>query len=297
MSVLSALRVLHTPPMFLLLALVLLVASAPLVSALSEQVETPCQCSFTSADPPGCVAYGQLGDGNLIPWAVASQECLDLYKIKDEAIDSDLLESIFPNPDGSNGSTSGFVNFLRFEDGSVASSIKAGFPRFYEESDTMAGKMEVKDAIVVDGETITCSSDMGGSQSDCFNAMKIYFASEPGASEMAGVGQQLYNAAAASREKEQSAVRIRLCMEGGAPECGATSEMVLQKMEENKDKFCSAFGLGPEPYDYPRCFGGGSGSAGTSAGGDDTSPAASAKIGGAALLIFVGLSCTSAILM
>ena len=285
MSVLSALRVLQTPPMFLLLALVL--ASAPL-SALSEQVETPCQCSFTSADPPGCVAYGQLGDGNLIPWAVASQECLDLYKIKDEAIDSDLLESIFPNPDGSDGSTSGFVNFLRFEDGSVASSIKAGFPRFYEESNTMAGKMEVKDAIVVDGETITCSSDMGGSQSDCFNAMKVYFASEPGASEMAGVGQQLYNAAAVSREKEQSAVRIRLCMEGGAPECGATSEMVLKKMEENKDKFCSAFGLGPEPYDYPKCFGGGSGS--TSAGGDDTSPAASAKIGGAALLIFVGLS-------
>ena len=285
MSVLSALRVLQTPPMFLLLALVL--ASAPL-SALSEQVETPCQCSFTSADPPGCVAYGQLGDGNLIPWAVASQECLDLYKIKDEAIDSDLLESIFPNPDGSDGSTSGFVNFLRFEDGSVASSIKAGFPRFYEESNTMAGKMEVKDAIVVDGETITCSSDMGGSQSDCFNAMKVYFASEPGASEMAGVGQQLYNAAAVSREKEQSVVRIRLCMEGGAPECGAASEMVLKKMEENQDKYCSAFGLGPEPYDYPKCFGGGSGS--TSAGGDDTSPAASAKIGGAALLIFVGLS-------
>ena len=94
MSFLSALRVLQTP-MPLLLALVL--ASAPLVSALSEQIETPCQCSFTSADPPGCVAYGQLGDGNLIPWAVASQECLDLYKIKDEAIDSDLLGSIFPN--------------------------------------------------------------------------------------------------------------------------------------------------------------------------------------------------------
>ena len=65
--------------------------------------------------------------------------------------------------------------------------------------------------------------------------------------------------------------------------------MVLKKMEENQDKFCSAFGLGPEPYDYPKCVGGSAGV--TSAGGDDTSPAASAKIGGAALLIFVfGLS-------
>ena len=65
-----------------------------LVGALSQQV-IPCQCSFSSADPPDCVAYGQLGDGNLIPWSIASQECLDLYKIKDEAIDPGMLESIF----------------------------------------------------------------------------------------------------------------------------------------------------------------------------------------------------------
>mmetsp|Transcript_2252 Transcript_2252/g.6561 ORF Transcript_2252/g.6561 Transcript_2252/m.6561 type:complete len:213 (+) Transcript_2252:2-640(+) len=208
-----------------------------------------------------------------------------------------MLGSMFPNPDGSGGSTSAFVNYLRFDDGSVASSIKAGFPQFYDESDNMAGKMELKDAIVVDGETIACSSDMGGSQSDCYNAMKVYFASEPGSSEMAGVGQQLYNTAALSREKEQSTVRIRLCMEGGAPECGATSDMVLSYMEANPDKFCSAFGLGPEPYDYPKCLdgggatGGASGSAdGMSMGGDDTSPAASAKIGGAALLIILVLS-------
>lgn len=260
-----------------------------LVDAISE---LPCQCSFSSADPPDCVAYGQLGDGNLIPWSIASQECLDLYKIKDEAIDPGMLSSIFPNPDGSGGSVSGFVNYLRFDDGSVASSIKAGFPQFYDESDMMAGKMELKDEIVVDGETIVCSSDMGGSQSDCHNGMKIYFASEPGASEMAGVGQQLYNAAAVSREKEQSIVRIRLCEEGGAAECGAISDQVLEVMADNPDKFCSAYGLGPAGYDYPKCFetGGGNtdtGSAGSmSVGGDDTSSAASFELfGGAGALI------------
>ena len=221
-----------------------------LVGALSQHV-IPCQCSFSSADPADCVAYGQLGDGDLIPWSIASQECLDLYKIKDEAIDPGMLESIFPSPDGTGGSVSGFVNYLRFDDGSVASSIKAGFPQFYDESDMMAGKMELKDEIVVDGETIVCSSDMGGSQTDCYNAMKVYFASEPGASEMAGVGQQLYNAAAVSREKEQSIVRIRLCEEGGAAECGDVSGQVLEVMTGNPDKFCSAYGLGPAGYDYP----------------------------------------------
>ena len=252
-----------------------------LVGALSQQV-IPCQCSFSSADPPDCVAYGQLGDGNLIPWSIASQECLDLYKIKDEAIDPGMLESIFPNPDATGASVAGFVNYLRFDDGSVASSIKAGFPQFYDESDMMAGKMELKDEIVVDGETIVCSSDRGGSQSDCYNGMKVYFASEPGASEMAGVGQQLYNAAAVSREKEQSIVRIRLCEEGGAAECGAISDQVMEKMANNPDKFCSAYGLGPAGYDYPKCFESGGSSDGGSAGsmsgdGDDTSSAASLK--------------------
>ena len=153
----------------------------------------------------------------------------------------------------------------------------------------MAGKMELKDEIVVDGETIVCSSDMGGSQSDCYNGMKIYFASEPGASEMAGVGQQLYNAAAVSREKEQSIVRIRLCEEGGAAECGAISDQVLVVMADNPDKFCSAYGLGPAGYDYPKCFesdsGSSSGATGSISGeGDDTSSAASFKLDGALLI-------------
>jgi hypothetical protein len=291
----SLMILVSTAACFLPLAAAL--ASSPSRRQTEESVSAPpCQCSFSSADPPGCVAYGQLGDGVLIPWPVASQDCLDLYKIKDEAIDPSMLEGMFPAPDGSGGSVSGFVNYLRFDGGSVASGIQAGFPQFYEESDAMAGGMELREEIVVDGVTTVCSSDRGGSQSDCYNAMKGYFASEPGASEMAGVGRQLYNAAAVSREKEQSIVRIRLCEEGGAAECGATSVEVLAKMEANPDKFCSAYGLGPAGYDYPKCFDGGEGASGTGSttmGGDDTSPAAYWKLGGGAgaLLGFLSLVC------
>ncbi|KAL9183262.1 hypothetical protein ACHAXT_005049 [Thalassiosira profunda] len=259
------------------------VAVVPLASA-SE----PCQCTFTSADPPNCVAYGQLGDGNLIPWTVASQDCLNLYKIKDGAVDPATLEGMFPNPDGTGGSPSAFVNYLRFDSGSVASGIKAGFPQFWEESATTAGKMELKDEIIVGGETVACSSDMGGSESDCYNAMKDYFAVDPGAAEMAGVGQQLHNAAAVSREKEQSLARIRLCEEGGAAECGATSEQVLEVKAANPDKFCSAYALGPAGYSYPKCVV----DVGIIGSGPTTPPGSSAAVSlkfvGTAALILLG---------
>jgi len=262
--------------------------------------ETPCQCTFTSADPADCVVYGQLGDGNLIPWSVASQECLDAFKIKDEAIDPKTLSNIFPNTDGTGGSVSGFVNYMRFNDGSVASSIKAGFPQFYAESDTSPGKMVLLDEITVDGTTTSCSSESGGSESSCYNVMKSYFGTEPGASEMAGVGEQLYNAAAVSREKEQSLVRIRLCQDGATAECGALSDQVQETMASNSDKFCSAYGLGPAGYDYPKCGGDGTSSGEEmmfdpttketidpmGSGTDDTSSSSKVASGGAVLLVF-----------
>ena len=259
--------------------------------------EAPCQCTFTSVYPADCVVYGQLGDGNLIPWAVASQGCLDTFKIKDEAIGPKTLSNIFPNADGTGGSVSGFVNYMRFNDGSVASSIKAGFPQFYAESDVSPGKMDLLDEIMVDGTTTSCSS--GGGESYCYNAMKSYFGTEPGASEMAGVGEQLYNVAAVSREKEQSLVRIRLCQDGATAECGALSDQVQETMASNSDKFCSAYGLGPAGYDYPKCGGGGGSDEDEDMfdpttketidpmdGADDTSSSSKVVSGGAVLLVF-----------
>lgn len=41
--------------------------------------------------------------GPLIFWPKASQDCLDAFNIKAEAVDPVLLKSMFPNADGSNG--------------------------------------------------------------------------------------------------------------------------------------------------------------------------------------------------
>ena len=42
-------------------------------------------CGFDAADAADCVVPGQLGDGELIPWARASQECLDVFSVRPRA--------------------------------------------------------------------------------------------------------------------------------------------------------------------------------------------------------------------
>ena len=79
-----------------------LYAMALLSPLFSQTVSAACQCKFDGNDATDCVVYGQLGDGVLIPWVKASQECLDVYNIKVESVSSTQLLSIFPSADGNN---------------------------------------------------------------------------------------------------------------------------------------------------------------------------------------------------
>lgn len=58
----------------------------------------PCPCIFTVApeEEVGCAVYGQMGDDVLIPWSRANQTCLDVFNIKDRAIDTDVLLDMCP---------------------------------------------------------------------------------------------------------------------------------------------------------------------------------------------------------
>jgi hypothetical protein len=207
------------------------------------------QCQFNDNDATDCKVYGQLGDGNLIPWTKASQDCLDIFDIKDEAIDPNTLVGVFPNPDGSNGNANSFINYLRFNSGSVANGIKLSFDIFFQEgNDSLA---VLKDTIDVAGISYDCKS----SESNCYNAMKTYFGTSPGSSEMQAIGVSLYDQQALSREKEQSLVRIRLCSDNGAStsSCEPLSAQVQEVLAANPSTFCSAFGLGPASYAIPGC--------------------------------------------
>lgn len=215
-------------------------------------VKSTCDmCTFTDQDDSSttsCKVYGQLGDRILIGWDRASQDCLDEFQIKDEAIDPDQLTSIFPNTDGTNGNVNSFVNYLRFDTGSVVDGIKISFPQFFQE-DAQTNTVSLLDTITVDGTTYDCKT----SASDCYNAMKTYFTTDPGATEMANIGKSLYDQSKVSREKEQSFVRIRLCAETASDVCEPLASQVAAFKANHTSKNCSAFGLGPAGVSIPGC--------------------------------------------
>ena len=218
------------------------------LATLARGADAACACLFDGNDADDCVVYGQLGDRVLIPWNKASQECLDVYKIKVESISSTLLRSMFPNADGTNGNVNSFVNWLKNDSGSQSNSIKIGYDQFWNDQNGVA---DLKDSISVDGPPIPCKP----TTFDCYDAIKSYFSTEPGASEMEQIGQQLHSLQAVDKEKEQSVIRTRLCQEDATPECGALDDQVKMKMAEQPNKACSAFGLGPAEVPIPDCDG------------------------------------------
>ncbi|KAG5189821.1 hypothetical protein JKP88DRAFT_176511 [Tribonema minus] len=119
----------------------LLVCGAAFVSAAVD----PCGsdvCQFKGNDTANCSVIGQLGDGVLRAYTACSQDCADDLNIKREAIDPDLLETLFPFPDGTGGSASGLVNYLRFDGSSVVMSLRAGFPTFFIEDPRLLKRVQ-----------------------------------------------------------------------------------------------------------------------------------------------------------
>ncbi|CAB9502455.1 expressed unknown protein [Seminavis robusta] len=222
-----------------------------------------CACAFQPEDPPECRVYGQLGDDVLIPWYRASQECLDVFQIKDQAIDPVILDSIYgSDPPNVNA----LVSFLRFNEGStVANGIKLSMDEYFvEESDTgrVIFKAQIMDA---NGNTVNCRDDGVG---DCWNVVKDYLNTPEGQQEMTEIGVTLYNQQAVSLEKEQSLVRIRLCSDGATTECEPLSGQVQDKVQELAGtKDCSAYGLGPRTDNLPYCGSSSSSSTTTTAEG------------------------------
>lgn len=228
-------------------------------------VNASCQacdaCKFDGSDAADCKVYGKY-DGVLTAWFKCPQACLDAFQIKREAVDQAQLESMFPNADGSGGNINSFVNYLRFNEGSVVFGIRAGFPAFFEE--TTPGRVEFRSEITVDGQTYFCRT----SESSCWNALKLYFADAPGSAEMAEVGRNLYRENAVSRELEQSLCRIRLCAVIDGSEtlanadsiCPGVYEQVDDRRRADDSPGCSSFGFGPGTTQL--CGGGGGGGGG-----------------------------------
>jgi hypothetical protein len=178
----------------------------------------------------GCKVYGLLGDRVLIAWNRASQACLDEFQIKDQAIDPATLEGVFRKSGGSGANNvNSVVNYLKIQFG-VDLDCKWNqtlVSDFFDENDTITGAV-FKDSIVVDGTTYDCEA----SESDCYNAINIYFAMKLGESKMQDIGVDLFNQAAASLEKKQARLRIRLCAEISSSDC---EQLATQGPSERKE--------------------------------------------------------------
>ena len=264
-------------------AVLLLLISSSSSATADEDNLCPCKFDGSDSDASDCRVYGQLGDDVLIPWFLASQQCLDEHNIKIAAIPSYTIEGMC-NPPNANA----FVNYLKFDSGSASTSIKQSYSQFWD-----GDANPITLAPVING--VGCESDATG----CWNEVKAFFASNP--SEIESNCQTFYNAARKDLELEQSTVRISICnskmdtIEIGSGACGDLHTQVEDMKMSYPEKACSAFGLGPVAGGSekpPTCHGEevGSTSSGYGASTSSISSAAISRVHGALpLFIFIGV--------
>lgn len=206
------------------------------------------QCKFTQNDPSSCKVYG-LVDGKLVAWHKASTDCLDLYPVGIASINPDSVGCGDPR------NVNSFVNAIKFESipNSVRGGLGVGEVGFFVQQN---GVYSLKDEITVNGNTIDCEA----SESDCYNAMKEYFAVSPGLEEMNQVCDTINNKIAVDRELEQSALRNQLCTETKAgtdhpSACEPLASQVDEQVAANPSKDCSGFQFGTQNMTIPGCEG------------------------------------------
>jgi hypothetical protein len=220
------------------------------------------QCQFTSTDAEDCKVYGAI-DNQLIAWNRASSECLDLYNIAIASIDPSTVGC--GNPRNLNS----FVNGIKFE--TIPNSVRGGLGEseggFFEQQG--GGLYTLKNTITIGGTIIDCEA----SESDCYNAMKDYFAVSQGMEEMDQVCDAVVNKVSVDRELEQSTARNRLCTDlkaaiSPSSLCEPLASQVSDEVNANPDKDCSGFQFGPGNMEIPGCE--------TIEGGDSSYPASGA---------------------
>jgi hypothetical protein len=206
------------------------------------------QCQFTSDDAEDCKVYGAI-DGELIAWNKAGSDCLAHYSIGISSIDPSSVGC------GNPRNVNSFVNGIKFE--TIPNSVRGGLGvsegGFFVQQN---GIYVLKDTITVNGNTIDCEA----SESNCYNAMKEYFATSPGAEEMNQVCDTVNNQVAVDRELEQSTVRNQICSDIKAnvvppTVCEPLASQVSGEVAANPTKDCSGFQFGPGTMPIPGCKG------------------------------------------
>ena len=241
-------------------ALISIIATSSVVSVVAEK---DCdRCKFDGNDAIDCKDYGLIDNSVLIGWPLGSEDCMGAFNIAITSQDPSIICA----------SANSFVNELRF--GSSLDTAKLGLGvsegGFFDDGPVL------KDTITIDGTTHDCDA----SESDCYNAMKPFFESNPdGQKEMKDVCDQLVNKVANDKQLEQGILRDRLCLEHkDGTTIPATCEplwaQLLEQINMYPDKGCQGFAFGAQNTPIPGCEGE-SDSTGTDTTAPETEAAAS----------------------
>lgn len=202
------------------------------IQGQEHEQEQLCPCEFDVApeEEASCRVYGQLGgdDRTLIPWYRATQECLDLYNIKVQAVDPRDIEAVCRN---GNPDLAQLRTFLRFNSGPASKAFKTQYTEIFDSTSS-----NIKDQIMTSTGTLDCQANVN----NCWNYLPTFFADK--IDEVVTFCQELVNRRAFELETEQSVVRIRLCQEGLEPVCSPL-DVQVDEIKGNATS-CAALGLG-----------------------------------------------------
>jgi hypothetical protein len=213
-----------------------------------------CQYNIPYEDEAECRSYGQLGDGELIPWYRANQTCLDEYQIKNAAIDQETLLAICPYENSTDVDIQLLMNEIRYNPSPATRAIQASYSNFWTESNVTAGSYELVN-VVSDGRN---NPNCIESATLCWGIIREYFTSNVEATDTAC--KELHARNRFEMDLEQSTIRIRLCQEVDDGTTDLSSSLLLceplvTQIKEvkamNPSKACSAFGLGPGTQELP----------------------------------------------
>jgi hypothetical protein len=245
-----------------ILIVTMILISLGIVPRISAQ-EKFCNCTFAvhpDQETYPCRVFGQLGDGELIPWNRANQTCLDDLAVNNSTIDADRMFAMCPYPNSTDASVELIFAEIRSNlenpdnsdmrtNNTAIKAIQARYPRFWVENSTLPGSFVLAETIYDSRDSpVQCSTSVNL----CWGVVKDYFTAK--SEELGTLCRDFYFWYAYEQVLEQSTARRFLCENSGTnvtSKCGPLASQVLDIKELKPGIECNAYENGPGDISIP----------------------------------------------
>jgi hypothetical protein len=241
----------------ILIVLLIVLGIIPRISAQ----EKFCNCTFAihpDQETYPCRVFGQLGDGELIPWYRANQTCLDDLTVRNATIDADRMFEMCPYPNSTNASVELIFAEIRTKlenaesdsgtNKTAIKAIQARYPQFWVENSTSPGSYVLADTIYDSRNSpVQCSTGINL----CWGVIKDYFTAN--LEETGTLCRDFHFWYVYEQVLEQSTARRFLCEDSGVnvTSCEQLASQVVEIKESKPGIECDAYGNGPGNIPIP----------------------------------------------